>query len=188
MGKDPTMSLRGRLLIAEPMLLDPNFVRTVVFLVEHTDEAAAGVVLNRPSETPLAEALPPWAPRAADPPLVFVGGPVAPTAAVGLARTKPGVESLHCTPVLDGVALLDLESEPDDLDEGVISVRLFAGYAGWGGGQLEQELEYGGWIVVDAEADDAFTDEPATLWRRVLRRQRGRIALTASYPPDPSLQ
>src|SRR5256885_10926197 len=93
MGKDPTMSLRGRLLVAEPMLLDPNFVRTVVLLVEHTEEAAAGVVLNRPSETQLSEALPPWASRAATPPLVFVGGPVSPTAAVGLARPKPAADS-----------------------------------------------------------------------------------------------
>jgi putative transcriptional regulator len=182
------MSLRGRLLVAEPMLLDPNFVRTVVLLVEHTEEGAAGVVLNRPSETLLSEALPDWAGRAAEPGLVFVGGPVAPAAAIGLARMKPGGESIHCTPVIDGVALVDLDGEPDDLDDSVVAVRLFAGYAGWGDGQLEQELELGGWLVLGAEPDDGFTDEPATLWRRVLRRQPGRLAMTASFPPDPSMQ
>jgi putative transcriptional regulator len=182
------MTLRGRLLVAEPMLLDPNFVRTVVLLVEHTEEGAAGVVLNRPSETHLTEVLPAWSARAARPDLVFVGGPVAPTAAIGLARMKPGAESIHCTPVIDGVALLDLDGDPDELDEGVVSVRLYAGYAGWGGSQLEEELERGDWFVLAAEPDDAFADEPAGLWRTVLRRQPGPLAFTASFPPDPSMQ
>lgn len=182
------MTLRGRLLVAEPMLLDPNFVRTVVLLVEHTEEGAAGVVLNRPSETALHDALPAWSGRAVEPAVVFVGGPVSPTAAIGLARMKPGAEAIHCTPVIDGVALVDLDGEPDELDDGVVGVRLFGGYAGWGGGQLEAELELGGWLVVDAEPDDAFSDDPEGLWKRVLRRQPGRVALTASFPPDPSMQ
>jgi putative transcriptional regulator len=173
---------QGRLLVATPLLGDPNFERTVVLLLEANEDGAVGVVLNRPSGTVLVDALPEWAGRAADPAVVFVGGPVEQTAAIGLARHDDGLTA----EVLDGVGLVDLGQEPDTAPA-VEAVRIFAGYAGWGPGQLEVEIDEGAWFVVDADPDDPLSPDPEDLWRSVLRRQRGEVALYAAFPDDPSL-
>ncbi|MFO7548998.1 MAG: YqgE/AlgH family protein [Acidimicrobiia bacterium] len=172
-------SLAGSLLVASPLLLDPNFVRAVIYLLHHDDEGAVGVVLNRPSEEPVTAHLPAWSGALVDPAVVFVGGPVEPAVAIGLTA-EPG--SGEPTPV-PGIALVDLSGSPGLLDR----VRVFSGYAGWGAGQLEGELEEGSWIVVDAEPADPFSTDPAGLWRWVLRRQGGRLALVSLMPPDPSM-
>ena len=168
------MSLKGQLLVATPALLDPNFFRTVVLLLEHTEEGAVGVVLNRPSDFELVATLPDWEERAAAPTVVFVGGPVAEGTAICLGRVDGQ----------DGITVVDASRDPDDLaaDE----VRFFSGYAGWGSGQLEDEIDEGAWLVVDADPDDALDDEPERLWSRVLERQGGDLALLAHYPDDPS--
>ena len=180
------VSHRGRLLVATPELGDPNFDRTVVLLLEHTPEGAVGVVLNRPSGTTLTEAGADWGgwdTFAAPPDVVFVGGPVARTAVIAVARTVEG-KTDGFQPVLgDHVGIVDLGLEPGDVD----AVRLFAGYAGWGGGQLEAEIAAGGWFILDALPSDPWSAEPEELWREVLRRQGGRLALFAACPPDPSL-
>ncbi|MDQ3945004.1 MAG: YqgE/AlgH family protein [Actinomycetota bacterium] len=179
-------SHRGRLLVATPELGDPNFDRTVVLLLEHTPEGAVGVVLNRPSGTTLTEAGADWGgwdAFAAPPDVVFVGGPVARTAVIAVARTIEGKMD-GFQPVLgDDVGIVDLGLEPQDVD----AVRLFAGYAGWGGGQLEAEISAGGWFVLEALPSDPLSADPEELWREVLRRQGGRLALFAACPPDPSL-
>ena len=181
-------SLQGRLLVAAPGLLDANFFRSVVLVVEHNDEGAAGVVLNRPSDTDLREGpLEGWSGLAAEPQLVFVGGPVQPDGAVCLARLATGSPPLGWKPVLGGLGVLDLRTTLDDVRDGVDRLRVFAGYAGWGSGQLETELEEGSWYVVDADPEDALTSMPGGLWRFVLRRQPGKLALVANFPPDPSL-
>ena len=101
--------MRGRLLVATPDLEDPNFFRTVVLMLEHTDDGALGVVLNRPSSgTTVGETLPAWAALAAEPSVVFVGGPVQPEAAIGLARGEPGVEPDGLAPLFDGLGTVDL--------------------------------------------------------------------------------
>ncbi|HEX2118860.1 MAG TPA: YqgE/AlgH family protein [Acidimicrobiales bacterium] len=180
--------LKGRLLVATPNLEDPNFERTVVLVLEHApSEGALGVVLNRPSDLDLAEPLPEWARAAAHPSVVFIGGPVSPSAAVCLARVgRPG-EAQGWDPVLGPVGTLDLDSDPDEAIARIDEIRVFAGYAGWGPGQLEAEIAAGGWFVVDAEASDPLSPAPEDLWATVLRRQRGTLALFAAYPPDPSL-
>jgi putative transcriptional regulator len=176
-----------RLLVAAPSLRDPNFERTVVLVVEHAEEGALGVVLNRPSDTDLAVALPRWEAVAAEPPVVFVGGPVAPTAAIGLGAASAPGEVEGWRPIFAGIGSLDLEHDPDDLAVPVRDVRIFAGYAGWSPGQLEEEVESGAWYVVDALPDDARCPEPDDLWSAVLRRQGGPLALVANFPPDPSM-
>jgi len=164
------------LLVASPLLADPNFHRTVVLVLEHVeDDGAVGVVLNRPTEVLVHAALPDWDAVAAEPSVVFVGGPVAEGAAICLGRRR-GAE---------GVEVVDLELDPDDV--AAEEVRLFAGYAGWGPGQLEDEIEEGAWFVVDADPHDALSGDPEGLWARVLRRQRGRLRLFALYPPSPSV-
>jgi len=192
-------SVRGRLLVAAPSLLDPNFHRTVVLMLEHNDEGALGVVLNRPSDVELEGPLPTWHHLAASPPVVFVGGPVGDGMAIGLGSrpnghsdgrraddTAPLVtdDDAGYHPVFGALGSVDLGRDPDDVG-GVQRVRVFAGYAGWSAGQLESELELGGWIVVDADVDDAFSPQPDALWRSVLRRQSGRLSWLANFPDDP---
>ena len=178
-------SLAGKLLVATPELVDPNFFRTVVLIVEHDDvEGALGVVLNRPSDAQVAEYLPEWASYTA-PPVVHVGGPVTPDVAIGIVDT-PVEPPESWTPVVGDIGLFDLSTSPAEVG-GVVRARVFAGYAGWVAGQLEAELLVRSWFVVDAAADDVFTDDPAGLWRRVLRRQQGPLSWYADYPPDPAL-
>ena len=195
--------LKGKLLVANPALRDPNFDRTVVLVLEHTEEGALGLVLNRPSETTVDDVLPQWERLAAEPTVVFVGGPVQPSAAICVGRLntsdgddrakgelEPGPERPHKREegwkhLFMSLATVDLERDPDEIAE-LERVRVFAGYAGWGPGQLEGELEAEGWFVFDALPDDALSDRAEDLWRLVLRRQGGRFALLSTFPTDPS--
>jgi putative transcriptional regulator len=183
----------GQLVVATPSLLDPNFARTVVLLLQaDADDGALGLVLNRPSGTEVGEVLPDWHPLAADPPVVFSGGPVQPNAAICLGHGRVGGPPVAAFSILEGVpgtsiGTVDLDASPADLVPAVLQVRLFAGYAGWGAGQLEAEVEEGAWWVLDALPADAFSPDPEQLWADVLRRQGAPIAFAASYPADPSL-
>lgn len=158
-----------------PDLADPNFARSVVLILEHDADGAVGVILNRPSELSSEPDLPAWSHLLVPPEVVFLGGPVDPDAAVGLARLEGG-------PGSNGIQLVDLSAEPGEL---AAPVRVFAGYAGWSSQQLEAELVQGGWIVTGAEAEDVFTSEPKELWRRVVGRQHDRVAMYANFPADP---
>ena len=184
-----TASTARRLLVASPTLLDPNFARAIVFMVEHTDDGALGIVLNRPSETGVDDILPDWRLVAAAPPLVFVGGPVQlGEAVIGLGRVgaAEGADSSGgWEPLLGRVGTVDLGASPDDVSPRMEAVRIFAGYAGWGPEQLDGELALGGWFVVDADPSDLLTPAPDALWRRVLRRQGGELAMAANHPGDP---
>jgi putative transcriptional regulator len=177
-------SLRGQLLIAGPSLVDPNFWRTVVLVGEHSDEGALGVVLNRPSETPVGEAVPELADLADQMGTVHVGGPVQSSAVVVLADFENPEEAGSL--VVDSIGFLSTEVDPESLGE-VRRARVYVGYAGWGPGQLDGELEEGSWIVEPALAEDVFTSDPDGLWSNVLRRKGGPFSVLASMPPDPSL-
>jgi putative transcriptional regulator len=138
----------------------------------------------------VGDPLPRWERLAADPAVVFVGGPVAPGGAICLATAPDAPDpdmagSAGWTPLLGDLGTLDLESDPDDLGAEVKAVRVFAGYAGWGAGQLEREISVGAWFVLPAMTGDAMSDDPKGLWKRVLRRSGGRLALVASFPADP---
>ena len=187
-------SAKGRLLVATPQLTDPNFTRTVVLVLEHDQPGAVGVVLNRPLHVEVGEILDPWSELAgaATPAVVFSGGPVSPDAVIGLARPVPGIADPQWRPVVDGDAaggagVVDLSLAPVDQPVPLQSARLFSGYAGWAPGQLEGELEDGGWFLVDAVTDDVFAAEPDRLWHDVLQRQGGSLAMLAAYPPSPSV-
>lgn len=176
-------SLKGQLLIAGPGLLDPNFWRTVVLVGEHSEEGALGVVLNRASETRVLDAVPELAELAEDLGAVHVGGPVQPSAIVVVADfAEPGQAA---SLVLDSVGFLPSEVDPGALGE-LRRARVFVGYAGWGPGQLDEELGEGSWIVEPALPGDVFTDEPDALWSAVLRRKGGPYGVLAAMPPDPS--
>jgi putative transcriptional regulator len=184
----------GRLLVANPLLPDPNFDRTVVLLLAYNDEGALGLVLNRPSDTDVGTPLPQWQQLAAEPSVVFVGGPVQHQAVICLARSagQPGPESTGAgegngwRSVAGDVGTLDLDSDPGQLEAEITEVRVFAGYSGWAAGQLEGEIAAGAWWVVDGEPEDPFSEDPDSLWKRVLRRQRGPLALVSAFPDDPT--
>ena len=181
----PMVSLRGRLLVATPPLVDPNFDRTVVLMLEHGETGALGIVLNRPSEAALDDVLPEWRMFASPPEVVFAGGPVQTDAVIALARAEREQEDTEgWVPVLDGLGTIDLGRDPLDLAIPIEQLRVFVGYAGWSPGQLEAELAQQAWFVVDLEPDDPFAPTPDELWQRVLRRQRGRVAMFAHYPED----
>jgi putative transcriptional regulator len=186
----PPDSLAGRLLVATPGVLeDPNFRRTVVLMLEHGEQGALGVVLNRPSETPVLEPFPDWDGYTTSPPVLFVGGPVSQQMIIALGKPRDGETPDGWIEVLTddagGLGTVDLRREPWLLATQLDQLRVFAGYAGWSSGQLEAEIEAGAWFVADAEPWDAFANDPDGLWRRVLRRQRGTTAYYANYPADP---
>jgi putative transcriptional regulator len=168
---DPTRAgpIAGRLLVATPLLGDPNFERTVVLMLAHGPEGSLGVVLNRPTVTRADELVPGWGERVTAPAVMFLGGPVGQNGVIGL---HPG-------------GTVDLNVPPEEMVDPPERLRLFAGSAGWGAGQLEDELDEGAWWVLDADPDDPFVPTPDELWPAVLRRQRGTLAWFALYPPDP---
>ena len=177
----------GTLLVAAPGLLDPNFRRTVVYLIEHRERGSLGVVLNRPSEVPLHDVLPTWAPLSSRPPSVFVGGPVDVKTALCLAALHAGQrpDGISGLVAVSGpVALVDLDGDPEELAPRVRGLRVFAGYSGWDAGQLAGEIERGDWFVVPALPDDVLTGQGSSLWSRVLRRQGVPLALLATFPLD----
>ncbi len=181
-------SLVGRLLVATPLLEDPNFARTVLLVCSHHTGGAFGLALNRPRAEAVAQRLPEWSATAATPPVLFAGGPVQPEVVMALGRHRGLFEAEWWSPVTSHVALIDLRHGPGCLDGSVQPMRLFAGYAGWGGGQLEAEIAQQAWFVVDSDVEDPFTADPETLWHDVLARQRGRrtggLAIYANAPTN----
>lgn len=186
-------SLTGRLLVATPALADPNFDRAVVLVLDHDEEGSLGVILNRPTPVGVGDILEPWASLAVEPEVVFQGGPVSLDSALGVAvvpgeaGTAIGEGPLGWRRVHGAIGLVDLEAPPELLAAALGSLRIFAGYAGWGPGQLEDELVEGAWYVVESEPGDVSSPDPEHLWRSVLRRQRNELAMVATYPDDPSL-
>jgi putative transcriptional regulator len=179
-------SLRGQLIIATPTLVDPNFARTVVLIAEHTPEGAMGLVLNRPATTLVDEAVPDLAWLAGEEERVWVGGPVAETAVIVLAEWD---EPARAGALVDGdLGFVGADADgPDQLDGAIRRARVFAGHAGWGPGQLEEELAEEAWIVEPPMREEVFTADPDDLWAAVLRRKGSRYALLSTMPPDPSL-
>ncbi|MBV8990814.1 MAG: YqgE/AlgH family protein [Solirubrobacterales bacterium] len=177
-------SVRGQLLIAGPPLLDPNFWRTVVLVVDHSEEGAFGLVLNRPSDTKLTEAVPELGELIDPQQPLFIGGPVQPSAVIVLAEFEDPDDAALMA--FDDVGVLGAGFSPDAPVAGIRRGRAFVGHSGWGPGQLDEELERGDWILERARREDAFSSQPRELWSEVLTRKGGSYALVARMPPDPS--
>jgi len=180
----------GTLLVASPELIEPTFSRTVVYLIEHNESGSLGVVLNRPSESAVHGVLPRWHDLAAKPKAVFVGGPVNQSAALCLGVVKAGVDASGIRglqPVNGRVVLVDLDSDVEMMDELLDGVRVFAGYSGWGMGQLDDELGRDDWIPCGSLHTDVLLPGNVDLWGRVLRRQGLPTALLATHPVDVSV-
>lgn len=183
------------LLVASPELSDPNFVDAVVLLLDVNEEGALGVILNRPSVVPVSDVLDAWSDVVAEPEVLFRGGPVGPDGALGVALLRPGrdAEPLGFRPLEDApeslaaLGLIDLDAPAALLVDTLAGLRIFAGYAGWGAEQLQDEISRGDWYVVPAEHADVFGEDSTDLWREVLRRQPGNLAWHATRPVDPEL-
>ncbi|HZB22906.1 MAG TPA: YqgE/AlgH family protein [Gaiellaceae bacterium] len=177
-------SLKGHLLVASADLLDPNFRRTVVLVTEHGDDGALGLILNRPAETTVVQAVTPLAGLVDPVEPVYVGGPVEPGSVIVLAQFEDPDDA--AATIFDDVGFVAGDSDLDEVAGAITRARVFAGYAGWSAGQLDEELEAEGWIVEPATHEDVFgpCDE---LWSDVLRRKGGPYALLATMPPDPSM-
>lgn len=177
---------RGRLLVAAPSLLDPNFFRTVVLMLEHSEDGALGLVLNRPMNLLARDAIPaPLGEAMGDDEPVHSGGPVQPEAVILLADFHQPEEAASL--VVDTCGIVDPRADQESLGERVRRLRAFGGYAGWGGGQLEGEIAEGAWIDAEPVIEDVFTGEPERLWSRVLDRKGGGYRLIARMPEDPRL-
>jgi putative transcriptional regulator len=178
------VSLRGQLLVSSGGLYDPNFRHTVVLIGEHNDEGALGVVLNRALDLRVADAIPELASWVPEGQALFQGGPVLPSSPVLVAElSDPGEADI---PIFDSIGFLigDLSDiEPWK----VLRARVFAGYSGWGPGQLEAEMEADSWILEPARPEDVFSDDPDLLWSRVLRRKGPEYAHLSRMPYDPSM-
>jgi putative transcriptional regulator len=178
-------SLTGQLLLAAPTLRDPNFSRTVVLIGAHNDEGAMGIILNRPSEVTVCEAVPQLESTVDVGEPVYIGGPVQPTSIVFLAEfTDPAPAGLI---VLGRIGFPAPDANVEELPEVTERARVFAGYAGWSEGQLDAELEQGDWILHTAEPSDVFSESPGALWSDVLTRKGGSYALVARMPLDPTV-
>jgi putative transcriptional regulator len=175
-------SVQGQLLISSPALVDPNFRRTVVLMTNHDEDGAMGLVLSRPSDVRVEDVIPDLAGLPGSDDVVYVGGPVAPEAIVVLVEFD---DPEDVEPIIGRVGFVPADRPPDELS--FKRMRVFAGYSGWGPGQLEGELELSSWIIAPAEPDDAFATDPDELWRMVLHRKGGRYALIAAMPFDPRL-
>lgn len=178
----------GMLLVATPELVDPNFTQTVVLLLDVDEDGALGVVLNRPSPVPVADVLEGWEDLVAEPEVLFLGGPVSTEAALAVARLRePEDVPVGFREVTGRLGLLDLDTPLELLTASLSGLRIFAGYAGWGAGQLEDEIAEGSWYVVAGQEPDVFRLDPDELRRDVLRRQPGRLAWHSTRPLAPEL-
>lgn len=181
-------STAGRILISSPILRDPNFIRTVIYVCAHDEHGALGVVLNRPNPIALDEVMPRWAPAAAEPASLYAGGPVDLDSAIGLGwitgeDPADGTFSL----VEEPIAMIDLNADPEAVMEQLGALRIYLGYAGWGSGQLDDEIAEGAWHVADARPAEVFSTAPHRLWHDVVRRQRDGISFWATFSDDPKL-
>ncbi len=178
-------SLRGQLLIAGATLPDPNFARAVVLICQHSDEGALGLVLNRPGDLVVGDVAPELSDLTGGDAVIDSGGPVQPDALLLLGEFEDA--SYAGMPVIGNVGLMGERREISELVDVTVRARAFAGYAGWGPGQLDAELERNDWFVAPAGVDDIFDPDPDELWRRVLERKGGHFRLVARMPIDPSV-
>ena len=177
-------SFRGKLLLATPELVDPNFFRTVILVLEHSNEGAIGVVLNRQSDLYSVDVLPKWNEIQDSSSLLHLGGPVQEESLLALGLYDEQIED----ELDEGIGRMILNLNPEILDmTSMLDARLYSGYAGWSAGQLDAEISTGGWIVADVDNTDPFSHNPADLWSIVLRRQNGFLSKLAQYPDDPRM-
>jgi putative transcriptional regulator len=182
----------GSLLIASATLVDPHFARCVLLILDSDPNGSLGVILNRPTDVPVGEVLTPWQDVTSEPGVFFQGGPVELNAAIAIGSLRPGAAESGDTPpgwqpLTGSIGIVDLDSSPDDFLGRLTGLRVYAGYAGWGAEQLDDEIAEGSWHVVPATESDPFSRSPDRLWGDVLRRQPPPLSMLATLPEDANL-
>lgn len=176
---DPRLA-RGKFLVASRSLRDPSFAETVVLLVDYDDNGALGVVVNRPTDIPLVTALPEVRELRRRKDTIYLGGPVARDRMVLLVRSDgmppDSIEVLEHVYATGSLSVLRRSLEKRQ------ALRAFAGYAGWGPGQLEAEVDRGDWLIGPADSKAIFEDTPAELWSRFFERFTGGWAFGPHAP------
>lgn len=174
----------GMLLIATPGMHDVTFDRTVIFLLEHDESSSMGLVLNRPSDMLVSDAIPQLE-CSTRPERLYIGGPVEQGTAIVLAQPiDPAAPDMYL--MNNGIGLLDLGTEPTTTT-GLERARAFSGYAGWGPRQLESELRGGAWILGECEPTDLWDQNHQQLWARAVARQGNMSEFLSHYPGQPWL-
>ena len=176
----------GMLLVSAPGMFSPEFARTVLLVLEHDADHTLGVVLNRRSEVAVANVMDAgWAELAAKPQAVHIGGPVGAESAVGLGVTAAGApENPYLNRLANRLVLVDLNASPLEVGDSLDGIRIFAGYAEWAPGQLDDEILRGDWFVTPALPSDVVAPAGADLWGDVMRRQAMPLPLFATFPAN----
>ncbi len=177
----------GRLLVATPELQDPSFRGAVVLVLDHDEDGSLGVILNRPTAIVVSSVLPAWTSAVSPPEVLFEGGPVSRDSALAVARVPyDAPEPVGFRRIVGDLGIVDLDTPIDVVSDALTGMRVFAGYAGWGAGQLDTELEEQAWYVVESVAEDVFVPDVSRLRQDVLRRQPGELAWVSTRPEDPN--
>lgn len=178
---------KGMVLVAMPNLLDPNFRQTIVLLCEHGQEGSMGIVVNRPTTVPLTTVLPGEEALRGRPDRIFSGGPVQRNALMVLYQGLPSPRAISVLGDLHLSGDPELISDPERFLCSEERIRFYLGYAGWSPGQLQMELEAGGWNAVPGDSGIVFQSDPVRLWPRMMQDLGGEFSVYAQMPPDPGL-
>ncbi|AFH91889.1 hypothetical protein A4R63_10555 [Corynebacterium pseudotuberculosis] len=179
----------GMLLIAAPSMEDPVFARSVILLLEHNEATTFGVNLASRSDVAVFNVMPEWAPLVSKPQALYIGGPLNQQGVIGIGVSVPGVDIVshpHFNRLANRLVHVDLRTQPEDVAADLSGLRLFAGYAEWEPGQLNEEIEKGEWYVAPALSSDVTAAGNVDVWGDVMRRQPMPLPLYSTYPMDVS--
>ncbi len=175
----------GKVLLAEPFMLDPNFKRSAVLLCEHNEEGSLGFIMNKPLNMQIDELIEDFPEFEAE---VFFGGPVQTDTIHYVHNVGDLLE--ESVPVVDGVYWGgDFEKLKFLIDSQLIlphNIRFFVGYSGWSEGQLMDEMTYGSWVLADMDPNYLFKSRPKQLWRQVMYNKGDAYTVIAQMPEAPS--
>lgn len=175
---------KGKILLSEPFMLDPNFKRTVVFICAHDEEGTIGFVLNRKAKVTIPDLFPEFEYLKVN---LYHGGPVEPNTVHYLHKLGDIIpdselvgDGIYWSGSFEVLKILMAEKKvsPDD-------IRFFIGYSGWGAGQIEDELKENAWFVTSAQSTDIFGDKPDKLWNDILKDMGGDYKQISNYPENP---
>lgn len=177
----------GMLLVAAPGMMSGDFTRSVIMLIEHSIQGTFGVNLTARSELAVFNVMPDWLPAVAKPQALYIGGPLNQQSVAALGVTKAGInidEHPQLSRLAPRLVHVDMRAQPEEVVDLVEGIRLFAGYAEWASGQLEEEIEFGDWYVTPALPSDVIAPGRVDLWGDVMRRQQMPLPLFSTFPAD----
>ena len=178
---------KGSLLIANPVLPDPNFSRSVILLCNHNDQGSFGLVINRSSQLKATDLFSEIDILKSHDEKVYIGGPVSQSMVFYLYRSGKDVIGLDkiCSGVYLGSNLETLESLYLDIENPEENIRFYLGYSGWSGGQLDGEMEQNSWLVQDANEQLVFLDSVNLIWPKAVNSLGEKYQYLTKAPVNP---